>query len=234
MFDGLIYDTEFRELTITNDYNCEINSDIFPNNCKILNINKNSITLKKKILPKTIEEIYFSPTNYSVLHTGCFPSSLKILVFGEYTQIQSSLIPNNLKILSLSKNKKYEISGYTLPKKLEYLILNSYRLVPLSKRCDENYTEESIELYKQKINNLIYLSLDGTKKQHYLLNNLPQKLEIIKFSKLKINIHKLPSNIKKIILDDYAKINLIKNIPVDCHIIIDNKCNIRVGNHIID
>ena len=60
--------------------------------------------------------------------------------------------------------------------------------------------------------------MTGTSEEEFILNNLPVNLETIKFTNLQMSINKLPTSLKKIIIDDENKKYLITWVPLKCEI----------------
>lgn len=102
-----------------------------------------------------------------------------------------------------------------------YLVLHSLSLYPKD-ICYENdeiiYTHEILEEFNDKLQNLKYLSLTGDIEEEFVLYNLPSKLETIKITNLKIVINKLPTSLRKIIIDDHNKKYLITCILLKCEV----------------
>lgn len=191
-------------------------------------------------LPKTIEFLDFNCKNHYIEYKP-FTLNLKILKIdaGNFNYLYD--LPPSLKYIEIYYNKRHNfIDNYTFPDNLEYLVLGDNIINPYYNRqtqyyCNrmndinmsdsDEYDEDDItdldnkkNIFQEKIKKIKYLSIDGNKKQKYLLNNLPIDLEIIKFNKLEIEISNLPINVTDIYLKREEDIKYITKIPFGCNI----------------
>lgn len=220
-----------------------IDKNTFPDNLKKF-IYFNNIKPLQKIkisyLPPTLEYFdYFS--DYDSLENLSFKlfNNLFIIRINRYDFYSLQEIPNNVKYLEIYNNlhNDHNLKCNFIINHIEYLVLNSNGIEPddyytngepsiilkNSEWIDNDkyeiyFTKESIQKFNNSMSNLKYLSLDGNKYQKFLLNNLPDNLEVIRFTNLQIEVNNLPFLLKKIIIDDQQKINLITKIPFGCEV----------------
>jgi len=132
------------------------------------------------------------------------------------------------------------------PKDLEYLILNSNYIEPgynvnfeyynmslgtkyinndnyINNNDDNIYDDietifekDEVKLFQEKIKKLKYLSLECNSYDKFLLNNLPNDLETIKFKNLDFEVNNLPITISNIYLIGNINIEYLSKIPFGC------------------
>jgi hypothetical protein len=222
----LMYLPENLEILKIQNVKTIINKNTIPAKLKKLILDSNNAPTQKNIsfIPNTVEHLeLFKKGECLAIYDLSFLCELSILKlnYKDYKNIVK--LPENIKYLEIYNNLgdyKFIRTGI-LPNKIEYLVLHSLSLFPKDIYYENDeiiYTQEIMEEFNEKLKNLKYLSLSGVNEEDFILNNLPSNLETIKFSNLKIAINKLPTSLKKIIIDDQNKKYLITCIPPECEI----------------
>lgn len=170
---------------------------IYDSNDYILNLNK---------LPKSIEFLDLRNIKDIEHKLDLEMPNLKILkidgnVFNNLNDLD--ILAPNVKYIELYNNSTNNFVNVKIfPKNLEYLVLNSNYIelgynpnceyyysydveceIIIDNRLDEKYEKE---IFQKKIKNLKYLSLESNSNHKFLLNNLPDDLESIKFKTFRI------------------------------------------------
>ena len=233
-------------LILTNEFNKELEKNEFSELLSVLMFNDEfNRQIKKNILPAKLSVLIFGydfnrdidndvlPNNLKMLELGwCYnakiedcalPEKLEILIINYQTFNSLITLPKSLtylEILDAGNSGPFEVNQifYELISDfLEYLVLNSS--VITFKNTNTRVENYGI-LLQEKLQNLKYLSIDGTTKQLNILNNLPINLSVIKFTGLNAQLSNLPMNLKEMYLSRKSDKKYIKKIPFGCDTII--------------
>ena len=234
----------------------KIEDNVLPKNLKILQTNKCITDVKK--FPENLKKFIFYDSVNSEKDTfdlNTLPKSTEFLdlnfVYGRFINLNLPKlkilkirpinfnyldnIPETLNYIEITDDDSYDdydsadhweyVNYKKFPSNLEYLVFND-NIVTFE---DENEDKDNnIEIFQKKIQNLKYLSINGSEEQINILNTLPMDLPIIKFTKLSTEINNLPINLKEIYLNNnYEKIYL-KKIPFDCVVYVKNAYDIEI------
>lgn len=210
---------------------------IYDSNDYILNLNK---------LPKSIEFLDLRNIKDIEHKLDLEMPNLKILkidgnVFNNLNDLD--ILAPNVKFIELYNNFTNNFVNVKLfPKDLEYLALNSNYIEPdynpnyeyqhtiigktlfdtgidndnIDDEIEINFKRDEVKLFHEKIKNLKYLSLECNSYHKFLLNNLPNDLESIKFKNLEFEVNNLPITISNIYFKGNINIEYLLKIPFGC------------------
>lgn len=260
-FDEGVLPNNLKVLKLGLNYRKVIKKNILPENLEIfiisndIHIEKYPLKLKKfifkdfycagknkvfnlSVLPENIEflDLKFLGGFFSNL---IFPK-LKILQTKSYNFNSFKWLPDTLKYLEIYNNisswdeeEDYlEYINYKiLPLNLEYLVLGENKLNFFDETNSEN---NNIIMFQDILQNLKFLSIDGTNEQLNILNNLPSNLSVIKFTNLSTTIDNLPTNLKEIYLFSDSQRKYLQKIPFDCNVIIYKDTTQIIENYLLN
>lgn len=220
------YDNITKTLIIPSNFNAELKKEDFPidvlkiffkDNCKF------NYVLKENIFPKSLKHLYFHDQYRCVLNQGTLPENLLTLCYSG-VKIKKGVLPNTLTKIILSYFYNYEIKEDVLPKSLKYLELGDFYDYEIKKNVLPEgliylkigyHYNKSIEYYPSS---LTTIQIFGSKYNRFVLNNLPNTIEILTIVNLEIALDNLPFSLKKIKFINYDKEKyiLLKKIPFGC------------------
>lgn len=219
-----------KNLKILQTNKCISDVKKFPENLKKFIFNdsvdsKNKDTFDLNTLPKSTEflDLQFVDGRFINLNLP----KLKILKIGPINFNSLDNMPETLNYIEITDDYSYDedhweyVNYKKFPSNLEYLVLNENIMT----FQDE---DDNIEIFQKKIQNLKYLSIDGSEEQINILNTLPTDLPIIKFTKLSTEINNLPMNLKEIYLNNYFSKRYLKKIPFNCVVYIKDVYDIEI------
>ena len=93
---------------------------------------------------------------------------------------------------------------------------------------------KQIIMFQDILQNLKFLSIDGTNEQLNILNNLPSNLSVIKFTNLNTIIDNLPTNLKEIYIFSDSQRKYLQKIPFDCNVIIYKDTTQIIENYLLN
>lgn len=227
--EGVLPDN-LKVLKLGSKYKKVIKKNILPENLEILIMFNNVFVEKypHKLKKFVFKDIYYAGKN-NVFNLNVLPENIEFLdlkflggyfsnfVFSKLRILQTKSynfnsfewLPDTLKYLEIYNNvsswdddEEVEISleyiNYKIfPSNLEYLVLGKNKITFLDKRHSEH---DNIVMFQDLLQNLKFLSIEGTSEQLNILNNLPSNLSVIKFTNLNTIIDNLPTYLKEIYL----------------------------------
>jgi len=235
---------DLEVLEMHNNHNKNIVKHLL--NLKILRIyDSGDYVVNFNKLPKSIEFLDLRNIKDIKCNLDLEMPNLKILkidanVFNNLDDLD--IIARNVKFIELYNNFTNNFVNVKIfPKDLEYLVLNSnyiepgynpnceYQNISFDKKYNDNidnnnvnddtdymFEKEEVKLFHEKIKNLKYLSVECNSYHKFLLNNLPNDIETIKFKNLEFEVSNLPITISYIYLKGNINIKYLPKIPFGC------------------